>query len=381
MVVGLTDAELVLLGLVAERPRHGYDLETVIAERGMREWTALGFSSIYYVLNKLESRGLVSSERVSGRQKGRRTYTLTSAGVAACVEGTRRALELVSPMHAPVLVGMANSPMLPPGQIAESLRRRREGVAGRVESMCAARAAQEPLEAFVGAIFDHGIAMLRAESVWIETILITLKERTMQTYDIKKERKDLYAPKPGDFEIVEVPPLGFLMIDGHGDPNTSTAYREAIEALYAVSYSVRAVTQTRLGKLHTVGPLEGLWSADDPEVFRTRDKGAWDWTMMIAQPHWITPELVDEALAAVRKKRLPSLDLIRFERYAEGRSVQILHVGPYDDEARTLDRLHHEFLPANGLTLKGRHHEIYLSDARKTEPARLKTILRQPVST
>jgi hypothetical protein len=171
------------------------------------------------------------------------------------------------------------------------------------------------------------------------------------------------------------------MVDGRGDPNTSTAYREAIEALYAVSYAVRAATKTRLGKVHTVGPLEGLWSADDPEVFRTRDKSAWDWTMMIAQPDWITPELVDEALAAARKKHLPSLDLIRFERYAEGRSVQILHVGPYDDEARTLDRLHHEFLPANGLTLKGRHHEIYLSDARKTEPARLKTILRQPVST
>lgn len=201
----------------------------------------------------------------------------------------------------------------------------------------------------------------------------------MQTYDIKKQNKDLYAPNSGDFQIVDVPPLNFLMVDGHGDPNTSTAYREAVEALYAASYAVRAVAKTTLGRVHTVSPLEGLWTADDLDVFRTRDKSAWHWTMMIAQPEWITADMVEEALTAAREKRLPALDLLRFERYAEGRSVQILHVGSYDDEAPTLERLHREFLPANGLTPTGRHHEIYLSDPRKTEPARLKTILRQPV--
>lgn len=201
----------------------------------------------------------------------------------------------------------------------------------------------------------------------------------MQTYDIKKERKDLYAPKPGNFEFVDVPEMGFLMVDGHGDPNTSSAYREAVEALYATAYAVRAVAKTRLGRVHTVAPLEGLWSAQDMEVFRTRDKSAWDWTMMIAQPDWITVEVVDLALAAAQKKRLPALGRLRFERFTEGRSVQILHLGPYDDEGPTLARLHDEFLPVNGLVPTGRHHEIYLSDARKTEPAKLKTILRQPV--
>jgi hypothetical protein len=381
MVEGLTDAELVLLGLVAERPRHGYELEIVITERGVRAWTALGFSSIYYVLNKLESRGLVSSVRPSGQDKGRRTYTLTPAGVVSCVGGTRAALELVPPMHNAVLIGMANSPLLPAGQVTESLRRRRNSVVARIESTRAARAKQEPLETFVGAIFDHGIAMLQAELAWIENTLSALKESTMQTYDIKKDRKDLYAPKADNFEVVEVPLLEFLMVDGRGDPNTSIAYREAIEALYAVSYGVRAVAKSRLGKVHTVGPLEGLWSADDPEAFRTRDKCTWKWTMMISQPDWITSDLVEEALVAARKKRLPALDLVRFERYTEGLSVQILHIGPYDDEAPTIDRLHREFLPDKGFTATGRHHEIYLSDARKTEPARLRTILRQPVST
>lgn len=202
----------------------------------------------------------------------------------------------------------------------------------------------------------------------------------MLTYDIKKARKDLYGPKPGDFEIVDVPDLGFLMVEGHGDPNTAAAYRDAVQALYVVSYAVRAVAKTTLGKVHTVAPLEGLWSADDPEVFRTRDKGAWDWTMMTAQPDWVTPEVVHAALAAAERKRPPALGLLRYDRYAEGRSVQTLHVGSYDDEGPTLARLHDEFLPAHGLTPTGRHHEVYLSDARKTEPARLKTILRQPVA-
>jgi hypothetical protein len=200
-----------------------------------------------------------------------------------------------------------------------------------------------------------------------------------RTYDIKKERRDLYSSKRGDFEIIDVPELGFLMVDGHGDPNTSAAYREAIEALYTVSYAVRAAAKAQ-GRVHTVAPLEGLWSAKDWDAFRTRDKDAWDWTMMIAQPDWISRELVDEALVtAAHQKGLHAVSLVRFERYAEGRSAQTLHVGSYDDEGPTLDRLHDEFLPANGLVPRGRHHEIYLSDPRKTEAAKLRTILRQPV--
>jgi hypothetical protein len=211
--------------------------------------------------------------------------------------------------------------------------------------------------------------------------LSPLEEDALQTHDIKKERKDLYAPRPGDFEVVDVPEIGFLMVDGHGDPNTSVAYREAVKALYATSYAIRAVGKKTLGRVHTVGPLEGLWSAEDLEVFRTRDKSAWDWTMMIAQPDWITPEMVDHALAAAQEKQLPALGLVRFQRYTEGRSAQILHIGSYDDEGPALKRLHDEFLPDNGLAPVGRHHEIYLSDARKTEPTKLKTILRQPVTT
>jgi Uncharacterized conserved protein len=202
----------------------------------------------------------------------------------------------------------------------------------------------------------------------------------MTKWDVKREWKELYAPRPGRFELVEVPELPFLMIDGEGDPNTSQSYEDAVSTLYAVSYALKFASK-QLGRDLVVGPLEGLWSADDPSAFVTRAKGEWTWTMMIVQPEWITDAMVEEALQRASEKRdLPAADRLRFERYAEGLSVQILHVGSYDDEGPVLERLHREFMPANGLAFNGRHHEIYLSDPRKTEPAKLRTVLRQPVA-
>ena len=131
-----------------------------------------------------------------------------------------------------------------------------------------------------------------------------------------------------------------------------------------------------------VAPLEGLWRADDPETFVTRQKDAWSWTMLIAQPDWIDETLVAEAVAAVRAKGdrpTLALDGLQLRELREGRSVQILHVGSYDDEAPTLARLHDEWMPQHGLAFNGDHHEIYLSDARRTAPAKLRTVLRQPV--
>ena len=202
----------------------------------------------------------------------------------------------------------------------------------------------------------------------------------MDVFDIKKERKDLYAPRAGEFALVDVPELAFLMVDGHGNPNTAPAYRDAVEALYAVSYAVRFAARKQLGRVHVVAPLEGLWWAENPDVFLTGSKDDWSWTMMIHQPDWIPAELVEGARAAVaRKKDLPALDRLRFERFAEGPSVQTLHVGPYDDEGPAISRMH-AFAAGQGLVLRGKHHEIYLGDPRKVEAARLRTVLRQPVS-
>jgi hypothetical protein len=199
--------------------------------------------------------------------------------------------------------------------------------------------------------------------------------------DYKQELKHLYRPSAKAFEVVDVRPMQYLMIDGHGDPNTTQEYQDAIEALYAVSFKVKFISKRQLDKDYVVLPLEGLWWAEDMDAFTTnRDKSAWDWTMMIMQPEWITPEMVDEAIQQVQKsKNLPALPKLRLESYHEGLSVQILHHGSYDDEGPTLHRLHYEFVPQNGYEMTGKHHEIYLSDARKVAPEKLRTVLRQPV--
>ncbi|GAA2042042.1 GyrI-like domain-containing protein [Agromyces tropicus] len=198
--------------------------------------------------------------------------------------------------------------------------------------------------------------------------------------DVKREHPDLYAPSAKEFALVDVPPMQFLAIDGEGDPNTAPAYRDAVEALFGVAYAAKFASRRALGRDVVVAPLEGLWWADDPAAFTTGERGAWKWTLLLHQPDWIERDAIDAAIAATRAKRgRPALDLLRLDVVDEGRSVQILHIGPYRDEAPTLARLHDEWMPRHGLTFNGPHHEIYLSDARRTAPERLRTVLRQPV--
>lgn len=200
--------------------------------------------------------------------------------------------------------------------------------------------------------------------------------------DFKKEFKQLYSPPRNKFTVVDVPPLQFLMVDGHGDPNVAQEYADALEALYAVAYKIKFASKQELERDYTVPPLEGLWWAEDMDTFTVgRDKSRWDWTMMIMQPEWITAAMFAAARDVVQKQKAPAaLAKLRLETYDEGLSVQILHIGSYDDEAPTLQRLHHEFMPANGYTFNGRHHEIYLSDPRRVAPEKLRTVLRQPVA-
>lgn len=203
----------------------------------------------------------------------------------------------------------------------------------------------------------------------------------MTKIDLKRELKHLYAPTAKAFTVVNVPTLQFLMVDGHGDPNTAQVYKDAVEALYAVSYKLKFMSKQELEKDYTVLPLEGLWWATNMDSYTSnRDKNQWDWTMMIMQPSWITSAMCATAVQMVaEQKGLAALDALRLESYHEGLSVQIMHIGSYEDEAPTLARLHHEFIPANGYAMNGKHHEIYLGDPRRTSPEKLKTVLRQPV--
>jgi hypothetical protein len=183
--------------------------------------------------------------------------------------------------------------------------------------------------------------------------------------------------------MVNVPGMLFLMIDGHGDPNTSSSYQDALQALYALSYSLKFQIKRLSGSDYKVGSLEGLWWAPDLSAFGTGDKSAWDWTMIIRQPDMVTEDLLADTIKQVQEKKgLPAAANVRLERFTEGRAAQILHVGPYSTEGPTIARLH-AFIDEQGFTFDGRvqkHHEIYLGDPRRAAPERLRTIIRQPVA-
>lgn len=198
-----------------------------------------------------------------------------------------------------------------------------------------------------------------------------------------KKTLDAYRAPLREFRIVDVPNLQYLMVDGHGDPNTSPEFTHAVEALYPVAYALKFASKNDLGRDYVVMPLEGLWWADDMDAFTvSRDKSRWDWTLMIMVPDWIERDLFTAARERVRaKNRSARIDEIRLEALSEGRCVQTLHLGSYDDEAALLAQMHDEFIPSNGLRMVGKHHEIYLSDARKVAPDKARTILRQPVRT
>lgn len=201
----------------------------------------------------------------------------------------------------------------------------------------------------------------------------------MTKLDLKKAHRELFNPPKDNFAEVVVPTMPFVKVDGAGDPNTADEYKIAVEWLYGVSYAMKFTAKEALNRDYVVPPLEALWWADDPETFVRREKDRWCWTVMIMAPDFVTDAMFDKGVAKIAAKRRDRPPSLRFEPYDEGWSLQILHVGSYDDEGPTLKRLHEEVMPSLKATFNGAHHEIYLSDPRKTEPAKLKTILRQPI--
>ena len=201
----------------------------------------------------------------------------------------------------------------------------------------------------------------------------------MEKIDVRKRLSSLYRVSHKEVVEVDVPPLRYLMIDGAGDPNTSPDYARAVEALFSVSYTTKfAVKKSGLGIDYGVMPLEGLWWADDWSAFTANDRGAWKWTMMILQPDFVPEEMIRRAIGDVaEKKKLPAVEKLRLEEFHEGRSAQLLHIGPFTEEGPTIQRVH-DFIDTRSAR-RGKHHEIYLSDIRRAAPEKWKTIIRQPM--
>ena len=203
----------------------------------------------------------------------------------------------------------------------------------------------------------------------------------MEKIDYKKELKHLYKPSAKKVEVVDVPKMNFLMIDGEGDPNKSQSFKDAIDVLYPLSYALKfMIKRGEMAVDYGVLPLEGLWWADDMSTFSVENKDGWKWTLMIMQPDFVTNEMVQEAIEQVRDKKDPaSLSLVRFESFEEGKAAQIMHIGPFSEEGPTVENVH-SYIEESGSKRRGKHHEIYLSDIRRAAPEKWKTIIRQPMT-
>ena len=202
----------------------------------------------------------------------------------------------------------------------------------------------------------------------------------MRKIDLVKELKHLYRPSAQRIARIEVPIMNYLMVDGAGDPNTSQSFKDAAEALFAISYTMKfMVKKSDMAIDYGVLPLEALWWADDMSAFTTGNKDAWKWTAMIMQPDFITRDMVAVAMAEVKKKKNPAaLSKVRCEALSEGDCAQTLHIGPFSEEGPTIEKVH-QFIERCCCKLIGKHHEIYLSDIRRADPAKWKTVVRQPM--
>ncbi len=211
----------------------------------------------------------------------------------------------------------------------------------------------------------------------------------MKILDLKKQFKNLYQPSAKKIEVVQVPNLQFIMIDGAiekgSEPGKSPTFAEATQALYSLCYTLKFMLKKRKTNAvdYPVMALEGLWWVEDG-FFDITVKDNWFYTLMIMKPEVITNELFEEARDGVRKKKGDSemLSKLRLANFEEGLCAQVMHIGPYAIEPATVDRMK-EFMAENGLRdnvgPNGKHHEIYISDPRKAAPDKMKTVLRHPV--
>ncbi len=200
----------------------------------------------------------------------------------------------------------------------------------------------------------------------------------MKKIDFKKDFKQLYQAPRDDIAVVQVPEAGFLMLDGRGDPATSQDFQDSFQVLYGTAYTVKfTLKKAAVGPEYTMPPPECLWWME--REFDPRDKEKWQWTLMLMQPPHITEAHVMEAVEELqRKKPHKLLPTLRLARFCEGISAQMLHVGPYEACKPTIEKMH-RLIRERGYELAGRHHEIYLSDPRRSAPEKLKTIMRNPV--
>lgn len=200
----------------------------------------------------------------------------------------------------------------------------------------------------------------------------------MKKFDYSKDLKEFYKPSPKEVTIANIPTMHFLKIDGQGNPNNSEQFSKSVKALFALSYAIKFYIKKNIEMDYRVFPLEGLWWAEDMSEFSVDKKDDWKWTLMIAQPKEVNEKIIEEQRTnVIQKKDLDFLKLLRYEPYYEGQVAQIMHIGPFSEEGPSVEKVHRFLDQINGKR-SAKHHEIYLSDIRRADPAKWKTIIRQP---
>ena len=208
----------------------------------------------------------------------------------------------------------------------------------------------------------------------------------MVKLDLRKELKPFYTPSTKKVEVVDVPRFQFVMIDGKIEPGlgpgSSPSFQEAMQAMYGAAYTLKFMSKLRKEDPidYPVMAMEGLWWVEEGE-YRVDRKDNWAYTVMILQPDHITPDMFNEALRQLRQKKgdQPIFSQLRLETFQEGACIQIMHIGPYDTEPVTIEKMD-AFARENGYKLHGKHHEIYMGNPLKAKPEKLKTVLRHPIT-
>lgn len=230
---------------------------------------------------------------------------------------------------------------------------------------------------------DFGLACRYLDYSRNDTIIadgITENRRALMTkIDIKKELGKFYNPGAKDVTLTDIPKMNFIMVDGQGAPE-SEQFQQSVEALYSIAYAIKMAKKKTDGTDYAVLPLEGLWWAADMSAFdpQKSDRSKWQWTLMIMQPDFVTAaDFAGARQASMKKKANPDISEVRFESFKEGKSAQIMHIGPFSAEGENVRRIHDRIAEIGG-TLSGKHHEVYLSDFRRVSPDKMRTVLRQP---
>jgi hypothetical protein len=208
----------------------------------------------------------------------------------------------------------------------------------------------------------------------------------MDKIDFQKRDRAFYSGKVGRWDQIDLPAMTFLAMEGQGDPN-GPEFSKAVAALYPLAYGLKFARKAQ-GADFAVPPLEGLWWADDHSAFVSCQRGVWRWRAQLRVPDEVSADALETIRTSALKKLAAKSDAattpdvmarVSLVREVEGPCLQTLHLGPFADETPVLDRLHREVMPGLGLTFAGHHHEIYLSDPRRSTPEKLRTVLRQPV--